>query len=97
MALVKCRECGKEISTTAATCPHCGVANPAGTRVVDPDTPPAVVESRPAVVETRREVVEDRPVVVKRGGGFARFLLWIVLIMFLAALAAWYFGILNFS
>lgn len=24
MALVKCRECGKEISNTAKTCPHCG-------------------------------------------------------------------------
>ena len=24
MALVKCRVCGKEISTTAVTCPHCG-------------------------------------------------------------------------
>lgn len=24
MALTKCRECGKEISTEAASCPHCG-------------------------------------------------------------------------
>lgn len=24
MALMKCKECGKEISTTAANCPHCG-------------------------------------------------------------------------
>ncbi|MDO4198370.1 MAG: hypothetical protein Q4D13_05230 [Erysipelotrichaceae bacterium] len=24
MALVKCKECGKEISSKAATCPHCG-------------------------------------------------------------------------
>lgn len=24
MALTKCRECGKEISTTARSCPHCG-------------------------------------------------------------------------
>ncbi len=24
MALTKCRECGKEISTEAVTCPHCG-------------------------------------------------------------------------
>lgn len=27
MSLVKCKECGKEISTTAATCPHCGAKN----------------------------------------------------------------------
>jgi ABC-type ATPase with predicted acetyltransferase domain len=24
MALTKCKECGKEISTTANKCPHCG-------------------------------------------------------------------------
>ena len=34
MALKSCRECGKEVSTEAKTCPHCGVANPApGLRV----------------------------------------------------------------
>lgn len=30
MALKPCRECGNEVSTEAATCPHCGVAGPAG-------------------------------------------------------------------
>lgn len=24
MAMIKCRECGKEISSMAETCPHCG-------------------------------------------------------------------------
>lgn len=24
MALIKCRECGKEVSSNAASCPHCG-------------------------------------------------------------------------
>ncbi len=28
MAMTKCRECGKEVSTQASKCPHCGVANP---------------------------------------------------------------------
>lgn len=28
MALMKCRECGKEVSTEAKACPHCGVASP---------------------------------------------------------------------
>jgi len=28
MALKKCRECGKEVSSKAKTCPHCGVNNP---------------------------------------------------------------------
>ena len=29
MGLVKCSECGKEVSNAAKMCPHCGVANPA--------------------------------------------------------------------
>ena len=28
MAMSKCRECGKAVSTLAKTCPHCGVAKP---------------------------------------------------------------------
>ena len=28
MALQPCRECGKEVSTEAAACPHCGVQHP---------------------------------------------------------------------
>ncbi len=27
MALIKCRECGEEISSTAEVCPHCGFKN----------------------------------------------------------------------
>jgi hypothetical protein len=37
MALTECRECKKEVSSTAEKCPHCGVAAPAatpGTRAV---------------------------------------------------------------
>ncbi len=30
MALIKCRECGKQISDKAKTCPHCGVKNSSG-------------------------------------------------------------------
>ena len=28
MALAQCRECGKEVSTEAVSCPHCGVPRP---------------------------------------------------------------------
>ena len=28
MALAKCKECEKEVSTTAKVCPHCGIKNP---------------------------------------------------------------------
>lgn len=34
MALIQCRECLKEVSSAAATCPHCGVAAPAGLSVL---------------------------------------------------------------
>ncbi|WP_409450394.1 zinc ribbon domain-containing protein, partial [Cedecea neteri] len=29
IALTKCKECKKEVSSSAKTCPHCGVKNPA--------------------------------------------------------------------
>lgn len=31
MALTKCKECKKEVSTSAKTCPHCGVKDPGTT------------------------------------------------------------------
>lgn len=31
MALTKCKECKKEVSTSAKECPHCGVKNPGTT------------------------------------------------------------------
>jgi len=30
MALKKCKECGKDVSSTAKLCPHCGKKNPSG-------------------------------------------------------------------
>lgn len=30
MALKNCKECGKEVSSSAKKCPHCGVKNPGG-------------------------------------------------------------------
>ena len=28
MALVQCKECGREVSSSARKCPHCGVPGP---------------------------------------------------------------------
>lgn len=28
MAIIKCRECGQDVSSQARTCPHCGIAMP---------------------------------------------------------------------
>lgn len=30
MAMVKCKECGSAVASSANACPHCGVANPSG-------------------------------------------------------------------
>ncbi len=32
MALKPCRECSTQVSTSAVSCPHCGVGNPAGSQ-----------------------------------------------------------------
>ncbi|MES2614684.1 MAG: zinc ribbon domain-containing protein [Bdellovibrionota bacterium] len=34
MAMIQCKECKKEVSTSAKTCPHCGVSRP-GQKVPD--------------------------------------------------------------
>ena len=34
MALIKCKECGKEISDTAKKCPNCGVTLKSNTRII---------------------------------------------------------------
>ena len=33
MAMTKCRECGKDVSSSASSCPHCGIKHPGGERV----------------------------------------------------------------
>lgn len=50
MALRPCRECGREISTEAATCPQCGVPRP-----TQPETAPTSAEH---VVEPRLKGLE---------------------------------------
>ncbi len=41
MALARCRECGKEVSTQAVTCPHCGVPRPTPPPAPPPDASPS--------------------------------------------------------
>lgn len=56
MALIQCKECGKEISSLAAACPHCGAplnATPAvqATPVSTPPAAPAVAAGTAAAVK----------------------------------------------
>ena len=36
MSMTRCRECGAEVSTAAAVCPHCGVRDPASASAREP-------------------------------------------------------------
>ena len=48
MALIACRECGKEISDQAAACPHCGMPHaPVPARPIPPPPAPPAKKSNP--------------------------------------------------
>jgi len=60
MALAQCRECRKEVSTEASSCPHCGVPGPTGAAAgrSDPSSVPATgspFAKRPPIVSPRQE------------------------------------------
>ncbi|HEU0055536.1 MAG TPA: zinc-ribbon domain-containing protein [Longimicrobium sp.] len=43
MALMYCRECGKQVSSEAQACPHCGVPYPTGVALMPPPPPAYLV------------------------------------------------------
>lgn len=47
MALISCEDCGREVSTKAAACPHCGCPVPAQTDPPPPVTPAAPEPAAP--------------------------------------------------
>ncbi|MEK9180284.1 MAG: zinc ribbon domain-containing protein [Patescibacteria group bacterium] len=63
MALIKCSECGNEISDKALMCPHCG--NPADTKqVLATDTPPSfLATTKEAEVGKRRRWIPSNRLV----------------------------------
>lgn len=46
VALVKCRECGREISSEATSCPHCGVPSPAVILTPEPNQTAAATKQK---------------------------------------------------
>ncbi|MBE6244151.1 MAG: zinc-ribbon domain-containing protein [Bacteroidales bacterium] len=48
MALIKCKECGKEISDLAASCPHCGAPLKAASTAPQPNYQQQVVDQQKA-------------------------------------------------
>jgi hypothetical protein len=48
VALVKCRECGHEVSDQAETCPHCGIKAPGAAAPQSPSPPVQAPKKKPA-------------------------------------------------
>src|SRR5206468_974739 len=75
MALTKCRECRKDVSTEATTCPHCGVPNPIApihptAASPSPSSTPFSRPSTPPPTAPRRVEPAPRPVVAKQSPRF---------------------------
>src|SRR5438128_2587534 len=94
MALAPCRECAKEISTEAASCPHCGVPTPTSAR-------PSTAAPKPNPPATRAEFHKppppsgpDRPAnaVTGHGSGF-NVMHALFLVSFLLLLGIGWYGI----
>lgn len=81
MPLKPCRECGKQVSTEAVSCPDCGVPRP----TEHPKPAPPAQTSPPNRLPTypRRQTARKEP-----DGGFARFLAAVVTIVVLFIVGA---------
>lgn len=63
MALIKCPECGKEISDKAKVCINCGcpLEEVSTTGIVRIKMPNNIVEGLVGLFSSRRAVVQDKP------------------------------------
>lgn len=96
MSMVRCRECGGEVSSQAAVCPHCGVSEPA--RAVAADA----VHRHDNVAGVRgHESVRGRDHMhepVRRRGGKAGWIMALLLLLVLLALfGLWYGNVVDFN
>lgn len=83
MALIKCPECGSEISDKAVRCPNCGI--PA--KVWNADT--SYTSTQPAVKENirKQETVVQEPAVGKKKGMISKIIVAILVIVCLLGIA----------
>ena len=81
MAMVRCRECGGEVSSEAAICPHCGIRDPAVA------APAGAHHAHPA------DTPHARPRRGRGGWGVALLLLLVLLALF----GLWYGNIVDFN
>ncbi len=87
MALIKCAECGKEISNKAASCPHCGAPNMQPTLEPKQETKEAKDQAVLAKLRAEEEKLEAKAKNSKKKSGGAGCALVILII-----LAIWIFG-----
>ncbi len=94
MALATCRECGRDASTEAATCPHCGVPSPTVpvARVATPPSQRTTPFDRPPTPPPVAHRVESAPrqVVAQRHSRFTLMHGLIVLCVLGAVGIVWY-------
>lgn len=99
MAIVRCRECGGDVSSEAVVCPHCGIRDPA---VAPAHAPHAThtgarVHDHDGVTRGPLPVERAYPPARRRGGRAG----WIVALLLLLVLAAlfglWYGDIVDFN
>jgi hypothetical protein len=100
MALVRCRECGSDVSSEATVCPKCGAKNPAiATDVASAAATP--IAGRERVIHERvvREPVSDAEIARNeaRTGGAGRVIGALIILALIALAAAWYFGYLHIN
>jgi hypothetical protein len=84
MTVVRCRECGGDVSTQAAVCPHCGISNPILTG-----------DHRDARDHGRG--VHDHAPVRRRGGKGGWMMAFLLLLILLALFGLWYGNIVDFN
>ncbi|MBW3571067.1 MAG: hydrogenase maturation nickel metallochaperone HypA [Gemmatimonadetes bacterium] len=83
MSMVRCRECGGEVSTEAVVCPHCGIRDPAvaGAPAAARHAPAAHPDAHPR----------------RRGGRAGWMVALLLLLVLLALFALWYGNVVDFN
>lgn len=84
MTVVRCRECGGDVSTQAAVCPHCGISNP-------------VLAGDHRDARDHGRGTHDRSPVRRRGGKGGWMMALLLLLILLALFGLWYGNIVDFN
>ena len=86
MTVVRCRECGGDVSTQAAVCPHCGISNPI-----------LAADHRDHGRGAHVAGTHDHAPVRRRGGKGGWMMAFLLLLILAALVALWYFDVVDFN